>query len=101
MHGPGQLLGYGSVDHALALHPRNPLERRGLDHYIEMALPTVSCAGMAGVAGGIVVNGEAGGGKGARELVQELVSYGAHYSASLFVACQFLIGKSSAAYFSQ
>ena len=36
---------------------------------------------------------------GVGELALKLFGYGAHYSASLFVACQFLIGKSSDAYF--
>ena len=94
-----QLFGHGLIDHPLALHARDPLEGGGLDHHIEMALAALPRTRMTGVAGGVVIDYEVGWGKGARELAYELVSYGAHYSASLFVACQFLIGKSSVAYF--
>jgi hypothetical protein len=51
------------------------------------------------VTGGVVIDGEAGRREGVGELALKLLGYGAHYSASLFVACQFLIGKSSDAYF--
>jgi hypothetical protein len=56
---------------------------------------------MAGVAGGIVVDLQMDRSEGVGELALQLLSQGAHYSASLFVACQFLIGKSSNAYFGQ
>jgi hypothetical protein len=56
---------------------------------------------MAGVAGGIVVDLQVNRCESIGELTLQLLGHGAHYSASLFVACQFLIGKSSKAYFGQ
>ena len=46
----GELLGQGGVDHALAGDAGEPLERRGFDHHIEVALAAFARAGMAGMA---------------------------------------------------
>jgi hypothetical protein len=53
------------------------------------------------VAGAIVVDLQAIRREGQGELAAKLVGDGAHYVASLFAGCQFLIGKSSASYFGQ
>jgi hypothetical protein len=66
-----------------------------------MALAALPRTGMAGVVGGVIVNLQVGRGESVGELALKLLGNGAHYSASLFVDCQFLIGKSSNAYFRQ
>ena len=101
MHRARQFLRQRRVDRPLALHPRQPLEGGGLDHHIEMALAAAPRACVSGMARGVVVDSQARGGKGVGELAFELLNYDAHYFAFQFVACQFLIGKSSDAYFSQ
>jgi hypothetical protein len=56
---------------------------------------------MARMARGLVVNLEQGRGEGGAELCPQALGDDAHYFASQFVACQFLIGKRSVAYFGQ
>jgi hypothetical protein len=59
MHRPGEFVGQGGVDLPLARDARHAGEGGGLDQDVEMTLPTLAVAGVAGVAIGVIHHFEA------------------------------------------